>query len=337
MTAGAEVLNQDEIDALLRGVDSNDVVVETGTPMPGTVQPYDMATQARVVRARMPGLDMINERFARFTRTNLSNMIRRSTEITVAPVKIMKFSEYIQALHAPVSLNLVRFAPLRGTALVSLDSNLVFTVVDNFFGGSGRVAKIEGRDFTSTENRVVQLVLRQVLTDLQEAWAPVKALRFEYLSSETNPHFINILSPSEIVVIVSFNAETEGGGGALQLTMPYSMIEPIRDLLDSSAPSEQAEGNDDWTRTLREEIDGVTLELAPLLGQAQLTLRQVLNFKAGDVIPCDFDGHVVLRAEGVPFFRGSFGASRGQQAVKIASRLPPPGSVRRIESNGAQP
>jgi len=321
MNGAAELLDQDEIDALLRGVDANEVAVGAGTSVPGEVRNYDIATQVRIVRGRMPTLEMINDRFARLLRIGLFNMVRRTPEISVAPVQVLKFSEYVHTLHVPASLNLVKLGPMRGTALFVLDSKLVFTLVDNFFGGSGRHAKIEGRDFTGTEGRIIQIVLRQAFSDLQEAWAPVCPLNVEYLNSEMNPQFANIVSPSEIVVITCFRIELEGGGGELHVTMPYSMIEPIRDLLDSGIQSDRAEGNESWSQTLREDLQDVAVNLVPLLGNANLTVGQLLALKPGDVIPCDFDGSVTLLAEGVPFLRGSYGLSRGQQAIKVVDRM----------------
>jgi flagellar motor switch protein FliM len=321
MNGDAKILDQDEIDALLRGVDANEVAVGAGTPAPGEVRNYDIATQVRIVRGRMPTLEMINERFARLLRIGLFNMVRRTPEISVAPVQVVKFSEYARTLHVPASLNLVKCTPLRGTALIVLDSKLVFTLVDNFFGGSGRHAKIEGRDFTGTEGRIIQIVLRQVFNDLKEAWAPVCPLNLEYLNSEMNPQFANIVSPSEIVVVTCFRIGLEGGGGEMHVTMPYSMIEPIRDLLDSGIQSDRAEGNESWSQTLREEIQDVPIDLVPLLGNANMTVGQLLELKPGDVIPCDFDGTITLLAEGVPFLRGSYGLSRGQQAIKVVERM----------------
>jgi flagellar motor switch protein FliM len=321
MNVGAEMLDQDEIDALLRGVDANEVAVGSGTSVPGEVRNYDIATQVRIVRGRMPTLEMINDRFARLLRIGLFNLVRRTPEIAVAPIQVLKFSEYVHTLHVPASLNLVKLPPLRGTALFVLDSKLVFTLVDNFFGGSGRHAKIEGRDFTGTEGRIIQIVLRQAFADLKEAWAPVSALNVEYLNSEMNPQFANIVSPSEIVVITCFRIELEGGGGELHVTLPYSMIEPIRDLLDSGVQSDRADGNESWSQTLREEIQEVSVDVVPLLGNANMTVGQLLELKPGDVIPCDFDGNITLVAEGVPFLRGSYGLSRGQQALKVIDRV----------------
>ena len=317
----AEILNQDEIDALLKGVDDGAVATEPLPEDPGKVKNYDLATQVRIVRGRMPTLEMINDRFARLFRVGLYNMLRRTPEISVAPVKVQKFTEYTENLHLPSSLNLIKINPLRGTALLTLDATLVFAIVDNFFGGNGRYAKIEGREFTLTEGRIVQMVLREAFADLTEAWSVCTPITIEYLNSEINPHFANIVSPSEIVVVTAFRIELEGGGGELHVTLPYAMIEPIRDLLDSGVQSDRMERDESWNRTLRAEIEEAEIELTPVLGHTTLTLGRLVDLKPGDVIPCDFDGEVTLLAEGVPVLRGGFGVSRGQQAVKVSQRI----------------
>jgi flagellar motor switch protein FliM len=317
----AEILNQDEIDALLKGVDDGAVPTTTVPEDPGKARDYDLATQVRIVRGRMPTLEMINDRFSRLFRIGLFNMLRRTPEIAVAPVKVQKFTEYTQNLHVPSSLNLIKINPLRGTALLTLDATLVFAIVDNFFGGNGRYAKIEGREFTLTEGRIVQMVLRQAFADLTEAWSVCSAINVEYINSEINPHFANIVSPSEIVVVTSFKIELEGGGGELHVVMPYAMIEPIRDQLDSGMQSDRMEHDENWNRTLREEIEEAEVDLVPVLGHTTLTIGRLVDLKPGDVISCDFDGEVTLFAEGVAVLRGGYGLSRGQQAVKVSQRI----------------
>jgi flagellar motor switch protein FliM len=316
----AEILNQDEIDALLKGVDDGAVPMSAPAE-PGTASNYDLATQVRIVRGRMPTLEMINDRFARLFRIGLFNMLRRTPEVAAAPVKVQKFSEYVQNLRVPSSLNLIKINPLRGTGLLTLDATLVFAIVDNFFGGNGRYAKIEGREFTLTEGRIVQMVMRQAFADLTEAWSICCPINIEYLNSEINPHFANIVSPSEIVVVTSYRIELEGGGGELHVTMPYAMIEPIRDQLDSGMQSDRMEHDENWNRTLREEIEDAEVELVPVLGRSTLTIGRLVDLKPGDVIACDFDGEVTLYAEGVPVLRGGYGLSRGQQAVKVSQRI----------------
>lgn len=315
-----DILSQDEIDALLKGVDNGAVELSTGAE-PGAAQPYNMGTHVRIVRGRMPTLEMVNDLMARQLRHGIYNLLRRTPEISVSPLKVLKFSEYTQTLHLPASLNLVRFNPLRGTGLVVFDSRLVFAMVDNFFGGFGRHAKIEGREFTPTESRVIQKLLQQVLGDLQAAWAPVTALQPEYVSSEINPMFINIAAPSEVVVISSFRVELEGGGGELHVTMPYAMLEPIRDLLDSGVQSDRSERDNRWAQQLRSQVEDLEISMVPVLGQSTLTLEKLLNLKAGDMIPCDFEGDVTLYAEGMAAARGKYCSSRGKQAVQVKELL----------------
>jgi flagellar motor switch protein FliM len=321
---GAEVLNQEEIDALLKGVDAGAVATGPGAA-PGEVRGYDLATETRQVRGRLRALEAINERFARQLRGNLFGMLRREPGIGVAPLQVVRFGEYVQTLHAPCSLNFVKLAPLRGAALMLLDSPLVFTLVDGFFGGSGRSARIEGREFTSTESRVIQLVLSQAMADFAAAWAAVLALRAEYLGSETNPHFVDLVAPTEVVIVSPFRIDFENGGdkhgGEFHVALPYSMIEPIREVLDAGTQAERGERDAGWPAALREEIEEADVELATVLGHARLTLGRLLDLRAGDVIPCDFDGQVTLCAEGVPLLRGAYGASRGQQAVKIQGHV----------------
>ena len=315
-----EVLSQDEIDALLHGVDSGKV--DTGAAaVPGEVRPYDIGQQVRIVRGRMPTLDMINERFARFFRTSLFNLLRRSVDVTVAPVEMRHFGEYVAMVQVPSSLNLIKVPPLRGTGLLTLDPRLVFTVVDNFFGGSGRFARIDGREFTPTERRIIDRLVASAFADLKEAWAPVLAIEPEVVGSEINPHFATIASPTESVVVTRLHVELEGGGGELHITLPYAAIEPLRDLLEAGVQSDRVEGDARWARSLREEIEDAELTLTTVLGSARVTLGQLLDLKAGDVLPCDFEGRVTLCSEGVPLFRGTCGHSRGLHAVRIDERL----------------
>jgi flagellar motor switch protein FliM len=318
--SGSDILNQDEIDALLHGVDSG--AVKTDIPLtPGEARNYDFANQVRIVRGRMPTLEMINERFARLFRISLFNLLRRTPEVAVAPVKMQKFSEYVHSLHVPTNLNLIRILPLRGTGLVVIDPKLVFAAVDNFFGGNGRYAKIEGREFTATEQRIIHMLLKHIFADVKEAWSHVQRLEVEYINSEINPHFANIVSPTEIVVVTSFHVELDGGGGDIHITMPYAMIEPLRELLDAGVASDRVEHDERWVSALKEEIEDADVELTTLLGRAKVTMRQLMEMKVGDVLPCDFNGRATILAEDVPIFRGTFGVSNGQQAVQIEDRI----------------
>jgi flagellar motor switch protein FliM len=315
-----KILDQAEIDALIHGVDSGTVSTEA-QPVAGEARPYDLVNAMRIVRGRMPTLEMINERFARLFRVSLYNLLRRSPEIAVHPVGVKKYSEYVHTLHVPTSLNLVRINPFRGTALIVLDPKFVFAVVDNFFGGTGRHAKIEGREFTATEQRIIHMLLRSIFADLHEAWSHIAPIEVEYLQSEINPHFATIAAPSEVVVVTSFHVELDGGGGNLHITLPYAMLEPMREVLDAGIASDRIEKDERWAVCMREELEDADIELTTLLGRTSLSLAELVNLKPGDVLPCDFSGKVTIFAEDVPVLRGSFGVSRGQQAVKIEDRV----------------
>jgi len=310
------VLNQNEIDALLNGINGIEAQVEAPRN-PDEARTYDFGKEMRIVRGRMPTLEMINERFARLFRLSVYGILRRQAEVSAAAVQLKKFSEYVHTLHLPTSLNMVKFNPLRGTSLIVLDPKLVFAVVDTAFGGCGRHAKIEGREFTATENRIIRSVLERVFADLQQAWSHVHQIDIEYLSTEMNPHFAGIVSPTEVVVITTFKIDLDGQGGELHVTMPYSMIEPLRDVLDAGVQSDRADRDDRWTNALHDEVLDAPVEMRAVLGEGRLQLAELIDLKVGDVIPFDFDGSAVLKSDGLPLFKGRLGASRGMCAVQL--------------------
>ena len=311
-----DLLSQDEIDALLHGVDDGLVQAEAAAE-PGSVKSYDLTTQDRIVRGRMPTLEMINERFARYTRISMFNMLRRSADVAVGGVQVMKFGEYVHSLYVPTSLNLVKIKPLRGTALFILDAKLVFKLVDNFFGGDGRHAKIEGREFTPTELRVVRMVLEQAFIDLKEAWQAIMEVNFEYINSELNPAMANIVGPSEAIVVSTFHIELDGGGGDLHVTMPYSMIEPVREMLDAGFQSDLDDQDERWSKALREDVLDVSVPLSATVARRQLRLRDILHMQPGDVIPIELQDELVMRANGVPAFKVKLGSHKGNLALQV--------------------
>lgn len=317
--ASNDLLSQDEIDALLHGVDSGDIEVETDVQGDGGARVYDFATQDRIVRGRLPTLEMINERFARHFRTSLFGLLRRSADIAVAGVQLLKFSEFVHTLYAPTSLNLVRVAPLRGKALCVLDPRLVYSVVERFFGGSGRfVAKVEGRDFTPTENRVIEMLLGLVFKDLREAWRPVLEVDFTRLGAEVNPQFANIVSPSEIVVVTAFSIEIESGGGDMYITFPYAMLEPIRELLDAGVQTDNGDRDERWGRALKDEVMAAKVELAAAFAETTVSVRELAELQPGDIIPIDMPELVDVTIAGIGVFQGRLGASRGTYAIQVA-------------------
>ena len=323
----SDLLSQDEIDALLHGVDDvDDDDIEEDS---ADARSYDFSSQDRIVRGRMPTLEIVNERFARHLRISMFNMMRRAAEVSINGVQMLKFGEYVHTLFVPTSLNMVRFSPLKGTALITMEARLVFILVDNFFGGDGRFhAKIEGREFTPTERRIVQLLLKIIFEDYKDAWAPVMDVEFEYLDSEVNPAMANIVSPTEVVVINSFHIEVDGGGGDFHITMPYSMIEPIRELLDAGVQSDKQDTDMRWSQALRDEIMDVQVGFDANIIEHEVTLRDVMGFKAGDIIPIELPEHIIMRIEDLPTYRCKLGKSRDNLALKINEKIPRPETVK---------
>lgn len=327
----SDLLSQDEIDALLHGVD--EVVedeVDASEPADGSrTTQFDFSSQDRIVRGRMPTLEMVNERFARHMRISLFNMMRRTAEVSINGVQMIKFGEYVHTLFVPTSLNMVRFRPLKGTGLITMEARLVFILVDNFFGGDGRYhAKIEGREFTPTERRIIQMLLKLIFEDYKEAWAPVMDVSFEYLDSEVNPAMANIVSPTEVVVISSFHIELDGGGGDFHVALPYSMLEPIRELLDAGVQSDKEDTDLRWSKALRDEIMDVKVDLSTRMLDVDLTLRDIMELKAGDIIPVDIPEHVTVLVEDLPTYRAKVGRSRDNVALKIVEKIKRPESVK---------
>ncbi len=320
----SDLLSQDEIDALLNGVDSG--VIETEEPPvdPTVARSYDFASQDRIVRGRLPTLEMINERFVRTWRIGLFNLLRRSADLSVRGIDVIKFGDYLHSLYVPTNLNLIKLKPLRGTGLIVFEPKLVFTVVDNFFGGDGRYpAKIEGREFTPTEMRVIHLLLKQTFADLVDAWAPVMNVDFEHVSSEVNPHFANIVSPREYVVVSRFHVELDGGGGELHVTLPYSMLEPIRELLDAGIQSDRVDNDEHFRQALHQQLRTAEVTLSTILAEKRINLRDLTRLKVGDILPIELPKTVPLCVEQVPVFTGEFGISNGNNAVKIIAKHPP--------------
>lgn len=327
----SDLLSQDEIDALLHGVDDveeEEIIEDDVEREDGTID-YDFSSQDRIIRGRMPTLEMVNERFARHMRISLFNMMRRSAEVSINGIQMIKFGEYIHTLFVPTSLNMVRFRPLKGTALITMEARLVFILVDNFFGGDGRYhAKIEGREFTPTERRIIQMLLKLIFEDYQEAWSPVMDVSFEYLDSEVNPAMANIASPTEVVVVSSFHIELDGGGGDFHVALPYSMLEPIRELLDAGVKSDKEDTDIRWSKGLRDEVMNVVVNVNTKFLEVDLPLRQVMELEAGDIIPIDMPEHITVLIEDLPSFRAKLGRSRDNIALKIESRIDRPESVK---------
>jgi len=312
-----DILSQEEVDALLRGV-SGESDEGAKSEETGGVRAYDIGRQERIVRGRMPTLELINERFARSLRVGLYNFMGRNPEISVGPVRVMKFSEFVRNLVVPTNLNIVQPKPLRGTALMIFEPTLVFQVIDNLFGGNGRFhTRVEGRDFTPTEMRVVQRLLQVAFDEMEKSWAPIYPIKFEYVRSEMNTQFANIATPTEVVITTNFNIDLGGGGGDFHMCMPYAMLEPIRDLIYSSVQADRSDTDDRWISLMSSQVYGAEVQMIANLAHAQLTLRELMALQPGDVIALDLPDVVSASVDGVPILECRYGVMNGRYALKV--------------------
>lgn len=318
-----DFLSQDEVDALLKGAtgESDEVPEEEDR---GGVRPYNLATQERIVRGRMPTYEIINERFARFFRIGLFNFMRRTVDIAVGPVKVIKFSEFVRNLVVPTNLNMVHMKPLRGTALFVFDPNLIFLIVDNLFGGDGRYhTRVEGRDFTQTEQRIIHRLLEVVFEDYEKSWKSVYPVKFEYIRSEVNPQFATIATPNEVVVTVTFDIDMGNQGGEFHVCIPYSMIEPIRDTLYSALQGDHLEVDKRWIKLLSQQVQGAEVELVANLGQTKVTFEQILSMQTGDIIPLEIPKSIIAHIDGVPVMDCRYGTMNGRYALRVNNMIAP--------------
>ena len=320
-----QILSQEEVDALLQGVTGEPQATAPEEAQPDGVRAHDLSTQERIVRGRMPTLEIINERFARNIRTGLFNLIRRSPEVSIGSIKVQKYSAFLRELVVPTNFNIVAVNPLRGSGLIVCDPSLVFTVIDALFGGAGKFhTRIEGRDFSPTEQRIILRLVECIIAEYKKAWMGVYPLELAYQRQEMQPQFANIAMQSEVVVSTSFTLEVGDTSGTLHFCIPYSTLEPIRDVLYGSLLGDAAEPDRRWLKLLGQQIQDADLDLVAELAQAGATVEQLLAFKPGDFIELELDPMIQAKVDGVPVFDCHYGTSKGKYAIKIDRLLTGP-------------
>ncbi len=321
----SDFLSQDEVDSLLDGV-TGETKETTAAPeaQPGEVRPYNFAAPDRIVRGRMPTLEIINERFTRLFRIGIYNFVRRTPEISIGPVRAMKYSEFIRNLLVPTNFNIVHAKPLRGHSLFIFDPNLVFLMVDNMFGGDGRFhTRVEGREFSQTESRIIQKLLAVAFAAYGKAWETVHPIKLEFVRSEINPQFLNVASANDIVVVTTFDIDFGGNGGALHICLPYAMLEPIKDLLCSPMQDQNESLSVDqrWMQLLSKQVQSANIELVATLGHAEVTLDQVLKMRSGDIIPLEVGESITAAVNGIPMMECKYGSFNNQYALMVDKML----------------
>ncbi|WP_140629796.1 flagellar motor switch protein FliM [Methylibium rhizosphaerae] len=317
-----QILSQDEVDALLQGITGESQKLEQEEVQSGGIRDYDLASQERIVRGRMPTLEIINERFSRNIRIGLFNFIRKTPEVSVGSIKVQKYSAFLREIVVPTNFNIVSVKPLRGSGLVVCDPTLVFAVIDSLFGGLGKFhTRIEGRDFSPTESRIITRLVEVIEAEYKKAWHGVYPLELQYQRSEMQPQFANIAAPSEIVVSTSFTLEIGETTGTIHFCIPYATLEPIRDVLYSTVQGDSAEPDRRWVKLLKQQIQSAEVQVVAELAHAHATVEQLLSLKPGDFLELDLNKVIEAKVDGVPIFNCQYGTSNGKYALKIEQML----------------
>ena len=317
-----QILSQDEVDALLQGITGESQKIEQDDEPKEGIRDYNLASQERIVRGRMPTLEIVNERFARNIRVGLFNLIRKSPEVSVGGVKVQKYSAFLREIVVPTNFNIMAIRPLRGSGLVVCDPTLVFAVIDALFGGAGKYhTRIEGRDFSATEQRIIQRLIEVISEEYKKAWRGIYPLELDYQRSEMQPQFATIATPSEIVVCCSFTLEIGDTSGTVHICIPYSTLEPIRDILFSSIQGDSAEPDRRWVTLLTQQIQSAEVELVAEMAHAPATVEQLLALKPGDFIELDLEKLIEAKVDGVPIIECYYGTSNGKYALRIDKLL----------------
>jgi len=319
-----DLLSQDEIDALLNGPDDGNSDSSSDSPeeeSDGGLPVYDLASNERVVRGRMPTLELINERFARNARNSIYSLLRSAADVAVEDVQFLKYGDYIHTLYVPSSMCVMKVEPLKGTGLFIMDAKLVFKLVDSFYGGDGRHAKIEGRDFTPTENRLVFKLLESLFMDLRDAWEPVKKLKFKRIGHEVNPAMANMIDTGDVVAVCTFQVDLESGTSEFHIVYPYSMLEPLKNELISGSQKEDSQDDGRWQGSLQREMIHAKVPLNVSIAERDVTLSDIVELRDGDIIPVEISEVLKLTANKVPVFNCKLGISRGNLAVKVIDRI----------------
>ena len=325
-----QFLSQDEVDALLHGITGGEVETQqSGGIDDSGIVTYDLTNQERIIRGRMPTLEILNQKIARQLRASLSGTLRRMVDVNALNVQMIKFGEFLKTLPVPTSMHVFRMQPLRGGALLVIESKLVFALIDSFFGGPGSThVKIEGRDFTPIETHMILRVANMVFEEMEKAWEPIEPITIEVERSEVNPQFVGIVPPSDVVITTPFEVEMDDARGIITVCLPYATIEPIRAKLYAGFQSERLEIDQSWLRRILHQLEETRVEASVEIGSADIPLGTLLNLQVGDIICLDqdCDSQLVVKIEGVPKFTGYARKFKQKKALEISGRLTAPGN-----------
>ncbi len=321
-----QILSQDEVDALLKGISGGEIEEPEEEPEEEgkEYKPYDFTRQERIAPLKMPALDVINDSFLRAIRSSLSGLLRQVLDITAAPMELERFGAFVRTLPVPSSLQIFKMDPFRGQAMCIIEPKLVFTFVENFLGGSGRrSARIEGRDFTSIEQRLIQRVVNLLLADLEKAWNNLQPITVQFVRSEINPQFAKICEPEDVVIINRYDIDMDQASGSITTCIPFNNLESVKQKLMTSVQREQSEEDIRLRKTIKENIENLPLEIRVELGKTTLSVGNILQLNEGDIIQLDKrqDEKLPIYFSNRKKFLGTPGIHRGNKAIKLHRKV----------------
>ncbi|RLF54158.1 MAG: flagellar motor switch protein FliM, partial [Thermoplasmata archaeon] len=299
-----QILSQDEVDALLKGMDSGDVETESeALEAEEEYESYDWSNQGRNLKGNLPLFVLANQRYAHRLKNSLSNALGKLVDIDAGSLEMIKFEEFQRSLPLPTSIHLFKIEPLRGLGMLVIETRLVFSLIEAFFGGNGDgSAKVEGRDFTPIEQKIIEKVVNIALADMEKAWKDVYPLKTIFVRSETNPQGVNVMPPDEFLISVKFEVELKKAAGNITLCIPYASIQPIREKLAGGYQKDESEQDKKWVSLLRQRIYESKVDFSVDLGKSNLPVKDFLNMKEGDILVLNksFQEKLLARVQGIP-------------------------------------
>ena len=285
------------------------------------VRPYDFAAQ-RINRMQLPLLEVVSKSFAERAGASLSTLLGRDAAMQFTSLESAKSADLQAALPVPASLAVVRLKPLPGFAFVSVEPGLLLTLLDGFFGGSGRATVDPQAAIAPAAQRFLALMLRSFAADLTAAWAPVTPLELELVKQETNPRLVQLGAPLEALLVVKFTVEFGARSGHIDWLLPEVLLAPVREALAADGGQTTLLSQEAWAPALTAALQDAELDTRAILAQAQISLRELVRLSPGDIIPIEPPQQVTLFAGNVPLYRGRFGVSQGRNALKILPGAP---------------
>ena len=317
-----KILTKAEIEALLNAVFDGRIEPEKElSKTEGMVVAYDLFnTEAH--KGFVPNLDIIYDSFIRYSRVNLSNRLRKVVEIKKVGARSYKFDDFLQTLPSPVCMAIFKIEPLKGAALISFDSTLVLALVDSLLGGTGSSkVSMANRLFTSIELRLVEKIVKDMLQDLEKAWAPLYSTHMNLLRMEMNPRLVNIVPPEYQIVTMSLKIQIEEISGNVVFAIPYMTIDPIRDKLKAGMQFDLMAIDPQWSQRLSSGLLEAPLNISVEMGNAGISLRELLDLAPGDTIMLDkaCSSEMSIKVEGIPKYLGVPGIHHGNKAIQISN------------------